>query len=665
MDRYIDDIATHVTNQLNAAKAKIGKGKKEVQSYVNSLSPSLRKIGKEAIADIQNKFNALSGVFAFIIEIKNTLTNLLSGISDVVMAIIADPIGFFKNLIAGVGQGFANFGANIWTHLKTGFFTWLTGATKGIDLTMPEDIFSLKGIFSIIKQVLGLTWNGIRAIGSRVIGEPVMKVLETSFEMVQIVRKDGVAGLWEHLKDQFADLKATIMDTIMDMIQTQVIQAGIKWIMGLLTPVGAFIKPARAIIDVVKFFIQRAAQIMELIKVFIDSVAAIASGNVSAVAKSIENLLGKAVPVLIGFLASLLGIGRLADKVLGVIRKIRQRIENAIVKFWTFVKGKAGKLLSKIGVRKKEKKEKIATDQRTLAEKEKDLNAGVKDGTRLLKDESFDKKEIQKRLEILEDRYDLQELKIITDKVDTGKETVHIYGKVNPEKDGEKVQRTNKNLPTTIITYSYGRSVANPLTSKKDVGDGTIDIPGWSHAQLLNKKNNVWRRGHMVSEALGGKGSVGINNLSIISQSTNSGMDKRPEQFAKNAINKGKTLIYEATWENHPKKGEIQNFAKWVNVKITEKETGDVKNYPFNNLPEPSENVDDVKFNLNEHGRPTLMKEFGLSETFARELIDDRNKNGNFENFSSIEKRMEKYYLDKGYLKIVINLTIFMTKLIL
>lgn len=412
MDHYIDDIATLVTNQLNAAKNRIAKGKKDVQTYVNSLSPSLRKIGKDAIAEIQTKFNALeesvnskkdalidvlakkyadniasidtriadlkaqnsgfvnkalnalSGVFAIIIEIKNTLTNLLSGIVDVVMAIIADPIGFFKNLIAGVGQGFANFGANIWTHLKTGFFGWLTGATKGINLTMPEDVFSLKGIFSITTQVLGLTWNGIRAIGSRVVGEPVMKVLETGFEMVQIVRKEGVAGLWEHLKDQFADLKATVMDTIMEIIQTQVIQAGIKWIMGLLTPVGAFVKAAMAIIDVVKFFIQRAAQIMELIKAFTDSVAAIASGKVGAVAKSIENALGKAVPVLIGFLASLLGIGGLADKILGVIRKIRQRIENAIVKFWTFVKGKAGKLLSKIRVGgKKDKKEKKTVER--------------------------------------------------------------------------------------------------------------------------------------------------------------------------------------------------------------------------------------------------------------------------------------------------------------
>ncbi|WP_165850834.1 hypothetical protein [Chryseobacterium sp. 5_R23647] len=32
--------------------------------------------------------------------------------------------------------------------------------------------------------------------------------------MVQIVRKDCAAGLWGHLKDQFADLKATVMDTL-------------------------------------------------------------------------------------------------------------------------------------------------------------------------------------------------------------------------------------------------------------------------------------------------------------------------------------------------------------------------------------------------------------------------------------------------------------------
>jgi len=406
MDRYIDDIANVVANQLNAAKRRIATGKKEVQNYVNTLSPSLKKLGAAAISEIQGKFNALekdvdnkkdalidvlakkyvenieaidarienlkamnkglvgmalsalSGVFAFIIEVKNTLTNLLAKVVEVVGAIIMDPIGFFGNLIAGVGQGFSNFTANIWTHLQTGFFAWLTGAAKGVTITMPEDIFSLKGIFSITMQVLNLTWSGIRSIGATVVGEPLMKVLETGVEIVQVVRKDGIAGLWEYLKDQFQDIKATVMDAIMDIIQSQVIQAGIKWILGLLSPVGAFVKAIMAIIDVVKFFVQRAAQIAELISAFMDSISAIASGKVGAVAKSIENALAKAIPVLIGLLASILGISGLADKVLGVIHKIRQRIVNGITKFWNFVKEKGKALLGKVGIGKKEEKTK-------------------------------------------------------------------------------------------------------------------------------------------------------------------------------------------------------------------------------------------------------------------------------------------------------------------
>jgi len=135
----------------------------------------------------------------------------------------------------------------------------------------------------------------------------------------------------------------------MDIIKTQAIQAGIKFIMSLLTPSGAFVKAAMMIIDLVKFFVQKAAQIMELVKAFTDGIKAIASGNVGAVAKAIESALGRAIPVVIGFLASLAGLGGLTDKVVGVIHKIRQRIKNAIVKFWNFVKGKAKGLLRKIG----------------------------------------------------------------------------------------------------------------------------------------------------------------------------------------------------------------------------------------------------------------------------------------------------------------------------
>ncbi|WP_300686883.1 hypothetical protein [Chryseobacterium sp.] len=157
------------------------------------------------------------------------------------------------------------------------------------------------------------------------------------------------------------------------------------------------------------------------------------------VAKSIENALGRAIPVVIGFLASLLGIDGLADKVLGVIRKIRQRIKNAIVKFWNFVKGKAKGLLGKIGIGgKKDKKEKKGEDLRSTEEKKRDLDEGVKEGTQLLNDHNLTAKERENRLKTIKQTYELKELKNVTDKVEKDKAIVHIHGEVNPILDGNK-----------------------------------------------------------------------------------------------------------------------------------------------------------------------------------------------------------------------------------
>ncbi|WP_299677210.1 hypothetical protein [uncultured Dokdonia sp.] len=403
MDGYIETIANMVADRLNKAKQEIANGKKDVQEYVSSLDPNLRKLGKEAATAIEDKFDsleqtvndkkdsliealaeqyaaniesvdarieelkaaneglvskalgALKGVFDFIIKVKNTLTNLLAKIVEVVVAIIADPIGFLSNMMAGIGQGISNFSSNIVKHLQSGLIGWLTGAMGGLSITMPEDIFSLKGIFSLSSQIMGFTWERIRKVGSKVIGEPAIKALETGFELVNILRTEGLAGLWEYIKEQFQDLKATVIDAVMDLIQTQVVQAGIKWLLGLLSPVGAFVKAVMAIIDVVKFFIERAAQIAELVSAFMDSVSAIASGKVGAVAASIEKALGKAVPVVIGLLASILGIGGLARKVIKLFKKIQKRVEKALVKLWKKIKKMAKKFLKKIGFGKKKK----------------------------------------------------------------------------------------------------------------------------------------------------------------------------------------------------------------------------------------------------------------------------------------------------------------------
>ncbi|MAZ28350.1 MAG: hypothetical protein CL868_14905 [Cytophagaceae bacterium] len=398
MDGELTSISQYIAEKLTEAQQRIEQGKTEVSDYVDSLPENLQSIGQEAADEIQDKFDELTdnvnskqdelidalanqyqeslaavdarieemqaenrglidmaldavvGVINTIIEIKNMLTNLLSAAISAIGAIISDPIGFLGNLLRGVKDGFLNFGKNILRHLMSGLVTWLTGALGPMGITIPDDIFSLKGIFSLVMQVLGLTWDYMRQKAVKLLGEPVVQALEVGFEIFQIIRTQGIAGVWEYLKEQFNDLKETVIDAIQEMIISQVVEAGIKWVLGLMSPAGAFVKAAMMIIDIVKFFIERGSQIIALVNAFIEGVQAVAAGNVTAIATKIEEALGRAVPVIIGFLANLLGIGGLARKVQKLIGKIRKRIDKAIDKLILKAKQMGRRVLQRLGV---------------------------------------------------------------------------------------------------------------------------------------------------------------------------------------------------------------------------------------------------------------------------------------------------------------------------
>ena len=84
--------------------------------------------------------------------------------------------------------------------------------------------------------------------------ERTVKFLETVFEPFMILKNEGVSGLWKYLQEQFTNLKEMVIDKIKEMVITQVIKAGIKWLIGLLNPAAALIKAAKAIYDIVMFF---------------------------------------------------------------------------------------------------------------------------------------------------------------------------------------------------------------------------------------------------------------------------------------------------------------------------------------------------------------------------------------------------------------------------
>ncbi|BAZ16710.1 hypothetical protein NIES4071_85880 [Calothrix sp. NIES-4071] len=399
MDGVIDNVVSIISKGLTQAKAKIAEGKQQVQEYVAQLPQDLQAFGQETAASIDSKFEELQqtvdskqdelidtlaqkyqenlkavddrieemkaenrgffqkafdfivGVVKTIIEMTKLLLSVLARAASVIGQIIANPIGFLGNLIQAVKQGFMNFMKNIGQHLEQGLIGWLTGTMAQSGIQMPESL-NLEGIFSLAMQLLGFTYEAIRGQVAQRLGEEKVTYLEQNVEMFKTLSTKGVGGLWEFVKEQVGDLNTLILEPIKNYIIQTVIVAGIEWIMSLLTPASAFIKACKTIYEIVKFFIERAQQIADLINAILDSIVAIAKGSIDQAVKGVENALAKSIPVVISFLASLLGLGGIAGKIQSIFQKLRRPMEKAVD--WVIDKG--AKFANKVGGKVKNSK---------------------------------------------------------------------------------------------------------------------------------------------------------------------------------------------------------------------------------------------------------------------------------------------------------------------
>jgi hypothetical protein len=161
------------------------------------------------------------------------------------------------------------------------------------------------------------------------IGEPAMAAIEKGVEVFQLLATQGVAGLWRMLVDKLGDIKEMILEQVKDFVITKIITAGITWLIGLLNPAAAFIKACKLIYDVVMFFVDNASRIMKFVNTILDSVADIVRGNVGGVEK-INDVLGQMVPILIGFLASVIGIGGIGQKIRQIVDTLQKPVNKAL-----------------------------------------------------------------------------------------------------------------------------------------------------------------------------------------------------------------------------------------------------------------------------------------------------------------------------------------------
>jgi len=398
MDGAITAISDKVAKQLNDAMAEIKTGKDKINEYWSKLSPELQKIGEDAKTEVLGKFDeleksvedkhealiqklsdkyvqnvnklqetfdkikdskkgwlskavdAIAGVIKTILKLKDMLFETLAKVAHVIGQIISDPIKFLGNLIDAVKLGLNNFIDNIGTHFKKGFFEWLMGNMPP-GIVFP-DKWDLTGIFHFVMQILGLTWVNIRQRAVKKLGEPVVAALEEIFEIFQIIRKEGLPGLWRYIKEKVGDLKVMVIDAIQNFLIEKIVKAGIMWVIGLLNPAAAFIKACKLIYDVIMFFVENDKKILDLINAIIDGVALIVQGSLTGAAKLVEDALARLIPITLGFLASLLGLSGITEKVQKIIQTIQAPINKAI----DWVLDKAIALAKKLGLDKIVKK---------------------------------------------------------------------------------------------------------------------------------------------------------------------------------------------------------------------------------------------------------------------------------------------------------------------
>jgi len=330
------------------------------QKRVTALENKLREANKSLWRKIRD---ATIGVIKKILAFKDFLLTILAKVAGVVSAIISDPIGFFRNLLLGVRDGFSRFQDRGAAHVRNGLETWLFGELEGGGLKLPET-WDVRGVIDVVGQVSGLNKTNIRRRAVGLLGEPAVAALEAGWEVLDTLYNEGPGALWQQIVAQAGDLKEMLFSELIDWITGKIIIAGIKWLLALFSPVSAFIKACLAIYDLVKFFIDRATQIAELISAMLDSLGLVVRGNVAAMGTAIEGTLAKAVPLGIGLFASLLNLGGIPARVRGAIDKLQKPVNNAIdailrkgsalvAKAGGFVKDKAQAIASRLGFRRK------------------------------------------------------------------------------------------------------------------------------------------------------------------------------------------------------------------------------------------------------------------------------------------------------------------------
>ena len=299
------------------------------QKIAGIFGPPLARLRDFAVAAGSK---VLEFIFVGVLSMAGSLGGQVMAIirraGGVIQQIFRDPVGFAGNLIIAVRGGLSAFMTNIGSHLRNGLIGWLTGSLGGI-IQLPLR-FDLRGILGMALDFLGITWQRVRGRLVALIGERALGLLERGAGIVHDLVERGLSAITDRIAQFTSGIVETILGGIREWVQNSVVGAAITRLLSMFNPAGAIIQAILAVYNTVKFFIERAQQLGALANSIFDSIAAIASGGVGGAIRLVEQTLGRAVPVVLGFLARLMGLGDIAGAVRNVMARVHGVVDSAI-----------------------------------------------------------------------------------------------------------------------------------------------------------------------------------------------------------------------------------------------------------------------------------------------------------------------------------------------
>jgi hypothetical protein len=329
-------------------------------------------------------------------------------------SILTNPLPFVGNLVKAAKAGFQNFASNFFTHLKNGLLDWLTGSLPGIYI---PKAFELGEIVKFVFSILGLSWANIRGKLVKAVpgGETTVKAMETGFDIVVTLVTKGPAAAWDKIQAELSNLQQMVIDGIIGMVVEAITMKAVPKLIAMFIPGAGFISAIISIYDTVMVFVQKISKIIQVVTAFVDSLVTIAAGNISAASKRVESILAGLLSLAISFLAGFAGLGKIADKIMGVIAKVRAPIDKALDALIAWIV-KMAKTLFKKAFGKDDKKNDQAFAA-VAAAVEQAKAAGAKP------------EELTARISPLKRQYEFKKLEVIT----KGDET-EIDAEINPVK---------------------------------------------------------------------------------------------------------------------------------------------------------------------------------------------------------------------------------------